>query len=90
VRPNGLLVTIVRPPSPEWTAGRAATGLFFIVEPRRAQLNELSRLIDAGTIRPIVEAVLPLNRAREAYERGIRDHPRGKLVLTVVGEDRGM
>jgi NADPH:quinone reductase-like Zn-dependent oxidoreductase len=87
LRPNALLVTIVRPPSPEWTAGRAATGLFFIVEPRRAHLHELSRLIDAGTIRPIVEAVLPLNRAREAYERGITDHPRGKLVLTVVGTD---
>jgi len=86
LRRNGLRVTIVRPRSPEWAAGRAATGVFFIVEPRRAQLNELSRLIDAGTIRPIVEAVLPLNRAREAYERGIRDHPRGKLVLTVVDE----
>ena len=77
LRRNGLLVTIVRQPSPEWMAGRAATGLFFIVEPRRSQLNELSRLIDAGTIRPIVEAVLPLNQAREAYERGIRDHPEG-------------
>ena len=90
LRRNGLLVTIVRPPSPEWMAGRAATGLFFIVEPRRTQLNELSRLIDAGMIRPIVEAVLPLNQAREAYERGIRDHPRGKLVLAVVGDDGGM
>jgi NADPH:quinone reductase-like Zn-dependent oxidoreductase len=86
LRRNGLLVTIVRPPSPEWTLGRAATGVFFIVEPRRAQLNELSRLIDDGTIRPFVEAVLPLGRAREAYERGIRDHPRGKLVLAVVGD----
>jgi NADPH:quinone reductase-like Zn-dependent oxidoreductase len=90
LRRNGLLVTIVRPPSPEWMAGRAATGLFFIVEPRRTHLNELSRLIDAGMIRPIVEAVLPLNQAREAYERGIRDHPRGKLVLAVVGDDGGM
>ncbi len=82
LRRGGLLVTIVRQP-PEWTAGRAARGLFFIVEPRRTQLIELSRLIDAGTTRPIVEAVLPLNQAREAYERGIRDHPRGKLVLAV-------
>ena len=90
LRPNGLLVTIVRPPSSEWAAGHTATGVFFIVEPRRAQLNELSRLIDAGTVRPIVEAVLPLNRAREAYERGIKDHPRGKLVLTVVGDDGEM
>jgi NADPH:quinone reductase-like Zn-dependent oxidoreductase len=90
LRRNGLLVTIVRPPSPEWMAGRAATGLFFIVEPRRTQLNELSRLIDAGMIRPIIEAVVPLKQAREAYERGIRDHPRGKLVLAVVGDDGGM
>jgi NADPH:quinone reductase-like Zn-dependent oxidoreductase len=88
VRRNGLLVTIVRQPS-EWMVGRTATGLFFIVEPRRTQLNDLSRLIDAGTIRPIVEAVLPLNQAREAYERGIRDHPRGKLVLAVVGDNGG-
>ena len=86
LRPGGLLVTIVRQP-PEWTAGRAARGLFFLVEPSRTQLNELSRLIDAGTVRPIVEAVLPLDRAREAYERGIRDHPRGKLVLEVARED---
>lgn len=87
LRPNGLLVTIVRPPSPLWTAGRTAAGLFFVVEPSRTQLNELSRLIDAGVIRPIVEAVLPLEQAREAYERGTRDHPRGKLVLAVKVED---
>jgi NADPH:quinone reductase-like Zn-dependent oxidoreductase len=85
LRQNGLLVTVVRQPS-DWTAGHVEKGLFFIVEPRRTQLNELSRLIDAGIIRPIVEAVLPLDRAREAYERGIKDHPRGKLVL-VVAED---
>ena len=54
--------------------------------PSRTQLNELSRLIDAGIIRPIVEAVLPLDRAREAYERGITDHPRGKLVVAVVDD----
>ena len=89
LRQNGLLVTIVRQPS-DWTASRAAKGLFFIVEPSRTQLNELSRLIDAGIIRPIVEAVLPLDRAREAYERGITDHPRGKLVLAVGGDDRGL
>lgn len=84
LRPGGLLVTIVRPPSPQSRDGRAASGLFFIVEPSRAQLNALSRLIDDGTVRPIVEAVLPLERAREAYDRGIRGHPRGKLVLGVT------
>lgn len=87
LRPGGLLVTIVRPPSPEWAVGREARGLFFVVEPSRTQLNELSRLIGTGMIRPVIEAVLPLDRAREAYERGIREHPRGKLVLAVAGDD---
>ena len=89
LRRNGLLVTVVRQPA-EWTIGRAARGLFFLVEPRRTQLEELSRLIDAGIIRPVIEAILPLDRAREAYERGIREHPRGKLVLAVVGDDGGV
>jgi NADPH:quinone reductase-like Zn-dependent oxidoreductase len=88
LRPGGLLVTLLRPPSPDWAAGRAAAGLSVLVEPNRTQLNELSRLVDAGVIRPVVEAVLPLDRAREAYERGIRGHPRGKLVLAVVGAPR--
>jgi NADPH:quinone reductase-like Zn-dependent oxidoreductase len=85
LRRNGLLVTLVRQSSPEWMIGRAATGVFFVVEPRRTQLIELARLIDAGLIRPIVEAVLPLEQARAAYRRGMENHPRGKLVLAVVG-----
>jgi NADPH:quinone reductase-like Zn-dependent oxidoreductase len=48
-------------------------------------LNELARLIDAGEIRPVVEAVLPLDHAREAYERGIGGQLRGKIVLGVRG-----
>jgi NADPH:quinone reductase-like Zn-dependent oxidoreductase len=87
VRPGGLLVTIVRQP-PQWADGRGAKGLFVLVEPSRAQLIELARLVDAGTIRPIVEAVLPLDQARAAYERGIKTAPRGKLVLAVSFEDR--
>jgi NADPH:quinone reductase-like Zn-dependent oxidoreductase len=84
LKPDGILITIVRPPSPTWADERDARGVFFIVESCRDQLNELARLIDAGTVRPMVEAVLPLEQAREAYERGAREHPRGKLVLAVT------
>lgn len=76
-------MTIVPPPSPDWAAERAARGIFFVVEPDRAHLTEIARLIDTGAIRPIVEAILPLAEARGAYERGQREHPRGRLVLSV-------
>lgn len=56
---------------------------FFIVEPNREQLIEVARLIDAGQIRPIVDKVFPLNRARDAYEH---KPTRGKVVLQVVDQ----
>ena len=63
-----------RPPGPRHLVHRGA-------EPSR--VIEIGRLIDAGVVRPIVESVLPLERAREAFERGLDGRNRGKLVLHV-------
>jgi NADPH:quinone reductase-like Zn-dependent oxidoreductase len=57
------------------------------VEPSRAQLVEIAQLVDAGRIRPVLDAVLPLARAREAFERGLAGHVRGKIVLRVEDPD---
>ena len=59
---------------------------WFIVQPNRIQLTEIADLIDAGQIRVVVESVLPLSEARQAYERGRSGHRRGKIVLRVVNE----
>jgi D-arabinose 1-dehydrogenase-like Zn-dependent alcohol dehydrogenase len=58
-------------------------GVSFIVKPSRQQLTTIQELIDHGVIRPVVSAVFPLARAREAFERGLAGHMRGKLVLSV-------
>ena len=58
-------------------------GIYFIVEPSRAQLVEIAQLIDAGQIRPVLDVVLPLAQVREAFERGLAGHVRGKIVLRV-------
>jgi NADPH:quinone reductase-like Zn-dependent oxidoreductase len=54
---------------------------FFIVEPNREQLIEISRLIDTGIIRPIVGDVFSMDDVRQAYER---KPVRGKNVLRVA------
>jgi NADPH:quinone reductase-like Zn-dependent oxidoreductase len=66
-------------------AGRARA--FFIVEPNRTQLIELGHLIDKGTLRVVVGSVLPLARAREAFEQGSAGHKRGKIVLQVAAAE---
>jgi zinc-binding alcohol dehydrogenase family protein len=49
----------------------------------RERLEALSHLVDAGTLRPQVEAVLPLDEARQALTRVAGRHTRGKIVLQI-------
>jgi NADPH:quinone reductase-like Zn-dependent oxidoreductase len=87
VKPGGVLVSVVSPrPSADVAKGHDARFAWFIVEPNREQLIQIGTLIDAGQIRPIIETVLPLSEARQAYEQGAKGHTRGKIVLRVVDE----
>lgn len=86
LRKGGVLVTVAGDAPEEKAAKYGVRGVSFLVQPSRCQLNEISKLIDAGNVRPVVEEVLPLARAREAYERGLLGHNRGKLVLQVLSD----
>ena len=83
LRRGGALVTVAGDVSKEKETKYGVRAVSFLVQPNRIQLTKIAQLIDAGTVRPIVEAVFPLSRAREAYERGLLGHNRGKLVLQV-------
>jgi len=85
LRRGGVLVTVVGDAPEEKSAKYGVRGVSFLVQPSRIQLDRISELIDAGTIRPIIDTVFPLPRAREAYERGLQGHNRGKMVLQVIG-----
>ncbi|HEX3375760.1 MAG TPA: NADP-dependent oxidoreductase [Candidatus Acidoferrales bacterium] len=87
LRRGGILISIVGPVASEKAASLGVRGTFFIVEPNRTQLIQLSDLIDRGTLRVVVGAVLPLARAREAFEQGSMDHKRGKIVLQVAAAE---
>jgi NADPH:quinone reductase-like Zn-dependent oxidoreductase len=83
LKPGGMLVSVVAAPSQEQVAAHGVRGAFFVVEPDRGQLVELGWLIDTEQLRPVVEAVYPLEQAREAYARAQGGHMRGKIVLQV-------
>jgi NADPH:quinone reductase-like Zn-dependent oxidoreductase len=84
IRSGGSLITIVGDAPEDKAAKFGIRAKSFLVRPSRVELNQIARLVDEGTIRPVVEEVFPLARAREAYERGMLGHNRGKLVLKVV------
>ena len=56
-------------------------GRYVFVRPDAAMLTELSRLVDAGSLRVIVTETYPLERAGEAHARVEAGHGRGKVIL---------
>jgi NADPH:quinone reductase-like Zn-dependent oxidoreductase len=83
LRPGGVMVSVVKPIPENEARGHGARGVFFIVEPDRDQLEEMAKLIDAGSLKSIVAGVFPLARARDAFETAASGHTRGKIVLQV-------
>lgn len=89
LRKGGSLVTIVGDVPEEKAAEHGVKGFSILVEPNREELIEIAQLVDAGEVKPVVGAVLPLSRAREVFERGLGGHNRGKLVLNVDDVESG-
>jgi NADPH:quinone reductase-like Zn-dependent oxidoreductase len=54
----------------------------FVRDANGAQLREIARLVDDGTLRPEVGAVYPLADAREAFMAKSTKGIPGKVVLT--------
>jgi NADPH:quinone reductase-like Zn-dependent oxidoreductase len=79
VKPGGALVSVMAPPQSDRDDFRA---VHFVRDASGAQLREISRLIDAGKLRPQVGAVYPLADAREAFMAKSTQHIPGKVVLT--------
>jgi NADPH:quinone reductase-like Zn-dependent oxidoreductase len=60
--------------------------IYFIVEPDRGQLLELTDLVDAGELRTEVDSVFPLTEAQAAFERLAARGKHGKVVFEVGAE----
>ncbi len=82
VRDGGRAVFIVLQ-GPAARLERGITGEPFAAHVDRQRLEALRRLVEAGRLRPQVEAVLPLDQAREALARVAGGHTRGKIALQI-------
>jgi NADPH:quinone reductase-like Zn-dependent oxidoreductase len=82
LKPGGRMVTISA--GAETAQGRVKEA-FFIVEPNQQQLSQIAGLLEVGSLRPVVDTVIPLSRAAEAYTGGIARRGRGKLIVEIYG-----
>jgi NADPH:quinone reductase-like Zn-dependent oxidoreductase len=77
---GGRLVSVAEEPP----ATNGAETVYFVVEPNRAQLEEVTKLIEAGELRPAIDSIFSLDEARQAFERTHARGRRGKVVIRVA------
>ncbi|GGO87859.1 NADP-dependent oxidoreductase [Wenjunlia tyrosinilytica] len=87
LRRGGRLVSII-PPGDTFPVEEAheagVEAAFMLVEPDRAGLRALARLVETGQLRVNVDTVLPLEEAAKAHELGETGRTTGKIVLSVA------
>ena len=86
VKRGGIICTLRHRPDPSELEQRGIRGAPISVHPDAEDLTEISALIEAGKIKPIVSQVLPLADAVQAHKQIATLHTRGKIVLKVADE----
>ena len=87
LRKGGILVsTTAGNPSVEKAEAFGVKTVYFIVKPSADQLAKMTELIDEKHVTPIIQTVMPLSQAREAFDLGLQGHNRGKIILKVARE----
>ncbi|MFT4624973.1 MAG: NADPH:quinone reductase-like Zn-dependent oxidoreductase [Myxococcota bacterium] len=84
LRPGGRLISAVGTPDADALAAAGATGAVIMVQPSSESLGRIAQLIDAGTVRVLIDSVFPLSQARAAHEKSQTGRAKGKIVLEVV------
>ena len=84
LKPGGILVTVMEPPSAELAARYGVRAILAAAMPPVAPvLNEINALVEAGRLKPYISAVLPLSEARKGHDMVAPRHTRGKVVFQV-------
>lgn len=82
LKPGGRVITIVEEADTKTNPRKKQA--FFIVELNHQQLAEVGSLLEAGRIKPVVDVVLPLSQAPDAYAGKVKQRSgRGKIVAEV-------
>ena len=85
LKPGGMLVSTIQPPSEETAAAHGVrTGFIASAPPIKETLTKVAEMMDNGTLKVTVSTILPLAEIQKAHELIEAKHTHGKLVLQVA------
>ena len=88
VKKGGIIVSITDEPDPSECAKRGLSCSRMGAHPDSNALQELTKLIEAGKMKPIVSQTFPLADASKAHQQIETRHTVGKIVLKIADEKK--
>ena len=88
VKKGGIVTTITSRPDQAQLDKYGIRGTSIWSHPEGNELAEITKLIEAGKIKPIVSQTFPLTDAVQATQQAETHHTRGKLVLKIAEEPK--
>jgi len=86
VKKGGIIVSIVDEPKPEALEAHGIRGVTLRCTPKAGVLDELSKLMEAKKLRPVISQTFPMAQVMQAQDQIATGHTRGKIVLKVGDE----
>jgi len=83
LKKGGILVALTEEPPQDLARENGVRATMIGVKPDGRRLADIAKIIDDGKLRPLVQAVLPLEQAKEALALSRTRHVAGKIVLTI-------
>lgn len=80
---DGMLVSVVEPPSEEKAKEYGVKSTFVFIEPSRRILKELNKLVEADQLTPLIEHRFALEQIEAAHLQSQSGRTRGKIVIEV-------
>ena len=88
MKKGGTIATLISRADPAELEKRGVRGAPIFSHPDATELTEITKLIDAGKIKPVVSQVLSLTDAAKADAQAETHHTRGKIVLKIADEPK--
>jgi NADPH:quinone reductase-like Zn-dependent oxidoreductase len=86
VKKGGIIVSIVDDPKPAALEAHGIRGVSLRCAPKAGVLEELSKLMEAKKLTPVISQTFTMTQVVQAQEQIATGHTRGKIVL-IIGQD---
>ncbi|KAF5664659.1 hypothetical protein FDENT_12795, partial [Fusarium denticulatum] len=89
VREGGALVSVCAPPEQNRPkeVKKEVNSVFFVIDPVGKDLNVITKLLEAGQVKPHIDSVVGLDDFEEAWEKVESGRTKGKVVVMVMKDE---